>query len=66
MPLANIKRNESVYGEGIAKLKRREQKTVYSISVVKVTEYSIICLFQIAMGPDEKFGLDRVYRGFYV
>ena len=22
--------------------------------------YSIICLFRIAVGPDEKFGLDRV------
>ena len=30
MPLANIIRRESVPGQGIAKLKRREQKTVYS------------------------------------
>ena len=30
MPLANIKRRESVPGQGIAKLKRREQKTVYN------------------------------------
>ena len=31
MPLANIKRRESVPRQEIAKLKRREQKTVYSI-----------------------------------
>ena len=31
MPLTNIKRRESVPGQGIAKLKRREQTTVYSI-----------------------------------
>ena len=30
MPLANIKRRESVPGQGIAKLKCREQKKVYS------------------------------------
>ena len=30
MPLANIKCCESVPGQGIAKLKRNEQKTVYS------------------------------------
>ena len=29
--------------------------TVYQTSI-----YSIICLFRIAVGPDEKFGLDRV------
>ena len=29
MPLVNIKRRESVPGQGIMKLKRREQKTVY-------------------------------------
>ena len=23
-------------------------------------KYSIICLFRIAVGPDEKFGIDRV------
>ena len=31
MPFANIKRHESVPGQGIVKLKRCEQKTVYSI-----------------------------------
>ena len=30
MPLANINRRESVPGQGITKLKRREQNTVYS------------------------------------
>ena len=30
MPLVNIKQRESVPGQGITKLKRREQKTVYS------------------------------------
>ena len=25
-----------------------------------ILNYSIICLFRIALGPDEKFGLDRV------
>ena len=30
MPLANIKRHESEPGQGIAKLKRRQQDTVYS------------------------------------
>ena len=29
MPFANIKRRESVLRQGIAKLKRRQQKTVY-------------------------------------
>ena len=37
MPLAKIKRRESVPGQGIAKLKRREQKTVYC-------EYSLIII----------------------
>ena len=41
MPLANIKRRESVPGEGIAKLKRCEQKTVYSILASHV-DFSII------------------------
>ena len=31
MPLANIKRRKSIPGQGITKLKRSEQKTVYSI-----------------------------------
>ena len=31
MPPMNIKRLESVPGQGIAKLKRGDQKTVYSI-----------------------------------
>ena len=35
MSLTNVKRRESVPGQGIAKLKRREQKTVYSIMVWK-------------------------------
>ena len=26
----------------------------------EIKEYSIICLFRIAVGPDETFGLDRV------
>ena len=34
MPLANIKRRESVPGQGIAKLKHRKQKTVNSILTV--------------------------------
>ena len=25
-----------------------------------IDKYSIICLFRIAVGPDEKFGLDRI------
>ena len=32
MPIVNIKHSESVPGQGIAKVKRREQKTVYSTS----------------------------------
>ena len=34
MPLSKIKRRESVPGQGIAKLKRCEQKTVYSIAML--------------------------------
>ena len=34
MPLANIKSRDSVPGHGIAKWKRREQKTVYSIDLI--------------------------------
>ena len=33
MPLGNIKRRESVPCQGIAKLKRRKKKTVYSIQL---------------------------------
>ena len=35
---------------------------VQNFMYIKLHEvkYSIICLFRIAVGPDEKFGLDRV------
>ena len=38
MPLANIKRRESVSGQGIAELKHRELKTVYSTWALQAGE----------------------------
>ena len=34
--------------------------TTECLNVRPDSKYSIICLFRIAVGPDEKFGLDRV------
>ena len=45
MPLANIKRRESVPDQSVAKLKRRKQKRVYSIR--RSTQTTLVSSFKI-------------------
>ena len=55
MFLANIKRCESVPGQGIAKLKHSEQKTIYSILVqYQCIEWKIITI-HYGMTPHSNF-----------